>query len=193
MTDRPSLPRATTGRPERCVPYLRVFVTVLAVAILAYGGRFHVIDEVSIYATAANLAARGALDSDQIAWSQWARPPREVQGDFGPDGHVYSQKGWPTVLFPALLVRLALPVARWGLVFAAHFANMPVTALTATVLAGYLRRLGFRPTTAVGVALAYGLGTLAFPYSRLLFGEPVVALGLVVSCHTPRHRERDSR
>ncbi len=168
-----------------------LFLALVAIYLLTYTGRFHVIDEVSIYALAENLAKRGALDTDQILWSQWARPPREVQGDFGRGGHVYSQKGWPTALLPATLVALALPVDRWGLVFAAFFANIPLTALTAVGLAAFLHQLGFTARTATWTALIYGVGTLAWPYSRLLFGEPVATLGLVGALYAA-HRGRET-
>ncbi len=167
-------------------PLVVVSLILLAVYLLAYGGRFHVIDEVSIYALAENMAKRGALDTDQILWSQWARPPKEVQGDFGRGGHVYSQKGFPTAMLPALLVRLVLPFPTWGLVFAAFLANGIVTALTAYVLGLLVRALGYGKRSAALVALTFGLATLALPYARLLFGEPVAALMLVLTAYALR-------
>jgi 4-amino-4-deoxy-L-arabinose transferase-like glycosyltransferase len=58
-----------------------------------------------------------------------------------------------------------------------------VTALTGAVLYWTARRLGFRVEVAALAALAWGLGTLAWPYSRTLFTEPVAALGLSLALY----------
>jgi hypothetical protein len=166
---------------------------LLAAYLLIYAGRFHVIDEVSVYAMSESLAKRGTLDTDQILWTQWVRAPREVQGDFGPDGTLYSKRGFGTAFAPALFIRLALAREGWGLVHAALLTNAFVTALTAVLLAALVRRLGHRPTFSLLLGGVYGLATLALPYARTLFGEPVSALALVAaayslvrSAHNPR-------
>ena len=167
---------------------------LLAVYLLIYGGRFHIIDEVSIYAMAENLAKRGALDTDQILWSQWVRAPREVQGAFGRDGHVFSKKGFGAALIPALFIRLTLGHTSIALTLPAFLTNPFLTALTALVLALYVRALGFRRPTALGLALLYGLATLALPYTRTLFGEPLAALGTLIALYALyRDREADTR
>jgi len=162
---------------------------LLSVYLLIYGGRFHVIDEVSIYAMAENLAKRGALDTDQMLWSQWVRAPREVQGAFGRGGHVYSKKGFGAALIPAAFVRLTLGHTAFGLTFPAFLTNPLLTALTAWLLALYVLALGFRRGTALVLALVYGLATLALPYTRTLFGEPLAALGTVAAL-VALHRDR---
>jgi hypothetical protein len=156
---------------------------LLAAYLLIYGGRFHVIDEVSVYAMSESLAKRATLDTDQIVWTQWVRDAREVQGDFGSDGTVYSKRGFGTAFAPALLIRLALAQTGWGLVYAAFYTNALVTALTAVLLTALIRRLGYRPATALWLGGIYGLATLAMPYARMLFGEPVSALALVAAAY----------
>lgn len=161
-----------------------LFVLLLASYLLIYAGRFHVIDEVSLYSMAESLAKRGTLDTDQIFWTQWVAAPREVQGDFGPDGTLYSKRGFGTAFAPALLIRLGLARQAWGLVYAAFFTNAFVTALSAVVLAAWVRRLGHRPATGLLLGAIYGLATLAMPYARMLFGEPVSALALLVTAYS---------
>ncbi len=169
-----------------------LFLFLLSLYLLIYGGRFHIIDEVSIYAVAENLAKRGSLDTDQILWSQWVRAAREVQGAFGREGHVFSKKGFGAALLPALLVRLALGHPTLGLTFVAFLTNPLFTALTAVMLALYVRRLGFRENTALALALIYGTATLALPYTRMLFGEPMAALGTVAALYA-LHRSETER
>jgi hypothetical protein len=156
---------------------------LIAVYLLIYGGRFHVIDEVSIYAMSENLAKRGTWDTNQLVWSQWVREAREVQGDFGLNGDVYSKKGFGGALLPALLIRLAMASPKWGLVHTAFLTNPLVTALTAVLLAAYMVALGYRASTALALGLVYGLATLALPYSRTLFAEPTAGLGLLTAAY----------
>lgn len=61
----------------------------------------------------------------------------------------------------------------------AGFANALVSALTAAVLLLAALRLGAPRPGAVVLALAYGLGTMAWPYSGSFFSEPLTALLLV--------------
>ena len=174
-----------SGNPVSFASHALGFLGLLLLAgyLLTYGGRFHVIDEASIYAMSDNLARRGSLDTNQLVWTQWVRAPREVQGDFGPSGDLYSKKGFGASLLPALLIRLATLRTDWGLVYAAFFANALVTALGALVLAALVRRLGYRPGTALIMGGVYGLATLAMPYARTLFGEPTVALALLATLY----------
>jgi hypothetical protein len=60
-------------------------------------------------------------------------------------------------------------------------ANAFVTALTAWLLYRCVLELDYRPTVAVLTALAYGLGTMAWPYAKYLFSEPLTTLGLVLA------------
>ena len=171
---------------------LALLVFLLNVYLLVYAGRFHVVDEVSTYAMSESLAKRGSLDTDQIAWTQWARPQREVQGAFGRGGHVYSQKGLATAFLPTALVRLALPHRSIGLTFPAFLANQIFTALTALVLVIYLSSLGYSVCIAIVLGLIYGVATLALPYSRTLFGEPVVAFSIIFSLYA-LYRDKRAR
>ena len=58
-----------------------------------------------------------------------------------------------------------------------------VTALTGVVLYRTARRLAFGAGAAALAVLAWGLGTLAWPYSRTLFTEPTAALGLSLALY----------
>ena len=64
-------------------------------------GRFHIVDEVSLFSVTESVAKRGAFDTNAIAWTQWVNSPGEVLGAFGPEGDDFSKKGgmppqyWP--------------------------------------------------------------------------------------------------
>jgi hypothetical protein len=64
---------------------------------------------------------------------------------------------------------------------AASFLNAFVTAATAVVVFLFAHRLGARTRLAVGCALIYGLGTLAFPYAQSFYSEPLSGLLLLLS------------
>ena len=85
----------------------RAFGIVLLVALLfvvytlTSAGKFHIVDEVSLFSVTESLAQRGTVDTNAIAWTQWVNSPGEVLGAFGPDGQVYSKKG-PAPAFVAV-------------------------------------------------------------------------------------------
>ncbi len=68
------------------------------------------------------------------------------------------------------------PVARARVhVLVFLLAGLPAT-LTAALLARALRRLGTSPGRADGLACAFGLGTIVFPYGLVLYGHALAAL-----------------
>lgn len=162
---------------------LAVGLFLLAVYLLSYRGGFHSADEVSMFAVGESLARFGRFDTDQVAWTQWVTTQREAQGFFGLDGHVYSKKGLALSLFVAPLYVLARLVPGIGLLQTALLLNPLLTALTASFLWLYLRRLGYDRRVATALALTYGLATIAWVYSKFLFSEPLVAFLLLVGAY----------
>ncbi len=65
-----------------------------------------------------------------------------------------------------------------GNVHATLLFNPLVTALTAALLFLYVRQLGFGRATALTSALAFGLTTIAWPYTKTFFREPLATLTL---------------
>lgn len=59
-----------------------------------------------------------------------------------------------------------------------------VTALSVLVLYQVLRALGVARRRSLVLALAYGLGTLAWHYAIVVFGEPLVGLGMLLALLT---------
>ncbi len=89
--------------------------------------------------------------------------------------------GW---LFSLMLVPLYLAarvIPGLGSFQASVLTNSVVTAVTAVVLYRYLKEKGLPPGLRAATALVFGLGTLAWPYSRYLFREPAAGLFLLVT------------
>jgi hypothetical protein len=84
----------------------------------------------------------------------------------------------PVLAAPLFLIAQALPGI--GLAHTVWLFNILITALTAGVLYAYGLALGYRARVAALVALMFGLGTIAWPYSRTFFREPLfTCLGLL--------------
>ncbi len=109
----------------------------------------------------------------------------EVLGAFGPTGEVYSKKG-PAPAFLAvpwhmLLRWLASWEIRIGLLQGTLLWNGLITAATAGLLWLTAVRLGYRERTGAWLGLLFGLCTIAWPYAKHFFGEPLSAFSLL-SC-----------
>jgi len=72
------------------------------------------------------------------------------------------------------------PLADWSRLLIS-LTNCVLTGLTAAALFAWLVTLGFRGRASTLTALAYGLGTAAWPFTRTFLSEPLSALCLVLS------------
>jgi 4-amino-4-deoxy-L-arabinose transferase-like glycosyltransferase len=118
----------------------------------------------------------------------------QQQGSYGPDGHLYSRKGIGTTLVALPTYWLAVQANRLGNVQAAMLTNGLGTALTGLLIYLLLRRLEYGRGIALAVSLAFGLGTMAWPYARTLFSEPLAGLGLMASFYfLVRYRDQRDR
>ena len=153
---------------------LGLFAVLFSVYLLTFSGAYHSSDEMSMLAVTDSLARRGAWDIELFRWMG------EQQGFFGPDGHLYSHKGIGTSL--ALLPHywLALQSHLVPNVQMAMLINGAITALTGVLVYLLLRRLRNSYGASLLAALAFGLGTMAWPYARYLFSESLAGLGLML-------------
>jgi hypothetical protein len=156
---------------------LCLFALLFSVYLLAFGGVYHTSDEMAILTVADSLARRGAVDIDLLRWMG------KQQGDFGPDGRLYSNKGIGMSLAALPFYWLALQSDLVGNVQAGMLANAVITALTGALIFSLLRRLRYGRGVSLGTALAFGLATMAFPYARYLFAESLAGLSLLGSAY----------
>ncbi len=154
---------------------LALFLLLLAAYLFTYTPRVNSSDGLAMFATAESLVRRGALDVEQIRWMDLQ------QGTYGLDGLLYSRKGVGVPLGLLPLTALGLVVPWFGPVSASLLFNAVVTALTGALLLVYLQMLGFSAKSSLLTALAFGLGTLAWPYAKSLFSDPFSGLLLLAA------------
>ncbi|MEX1019893.1 MAG: hypothetical protein WDZ49_09560 [Litorilinea sp.] len=177
-------PACYTANRSLATGYFALFALLVSLYTLTNAGRFHIIDEVSIFAVTDSLVLRSEVNTNAIAWTQWVNSPGEVLGAFGEQGNVYSKKG-PGPAFVAvpwyLLLRgFALLDMDIGMLQGMMLWNGIVTAATALLLWNTATRLGYSQQVGCGLGLLFGLGTIAWPYANMLFGEPLSAFALLL-------------
>lgn len=145
---------------------------LFACYLLTYTAYIDSSDGLAMFATTESMVRRGAIDSNQLLWMG------NQQGNLGPDGDLYSRKGLGMALLAYPLLWIAQLWPALGLAQVAMLLNPILTAWTGGLLFRAGRRLGWSRTTAVAVALSFGLATLAWPFAQTFFSDPVCAFGL---------------
>jgi len=150
---------------------------VLFIYFLSYSSTIHSIDELATVSVAESLL-HGTMQVNRMEWEQERNP---AQNAFGLDGNLYSKKGLgvPLVTLPILSIAKLWPNSR-----AVQFTLLGTALLSAlTVFFFYhlVMSLDYSPTIGTISALALGLGTLLWPYSKWLFSEPFAAFGLCLA------------
>lgn len=138
---------------------------------------------------------------ESLATTGWFNIPRSelflINRNRGVDGLSYSRygPGQSLAAVPFILVgrglALVAPSAS-GLIERLVVLMLPalVTATTALILYDWERRVGFSTRVALIVGLLYGLTSIAWPYSRTFFAEPLATFFLVVAAYGLRRTER---
>ncbi len=152
-----------------------LFFFLFSIYLLAYSPAFHSSDGQAMFATAESLARRGAWDIEQLRWMGLQ------QGTFGLDGLLYSRKGAGQPLLALPLTVLGLMVPFFGTATATLLFGSLLTALTAVLLAAYLQALGFGDRTALLAGLIFGTGTMALPYAKTFFSDPLAGTLLLAT------------
>ncbi len=177
---------AGNGGARRREVALGISLVTLLVAVyfVTYSGYAISRDEWFLFDATESLARRGTLAQNYqfdaytpLALADAQPPP------------VDAEPLQPALAAPLFLAAQALPGI--GLAHTVWLFNVLVTALTAGVLYAYGLALGYRARAAVLTALAFGLGTIAWPYSRTFFREPLFTLlGLSSAYLVLRTRQR---
>jgi hypothetical protein len=164
-------------------PGLALFLALLGWYLLTMSGHTYSSDEETMLAVAESLIESGSFAIEPDFLMNYAA--------LSADGQRYSRYGpgqslalVPFLLLGQLVALLAPPFAE-GLVIRLMLSLLPalVTAATGTLLYAWVRELGYSLRVSLLVALLYGLTSLAWPYSRTLFSEPLGTLLLVLSAY----------
>lgn len=181
----------TAGIPEVDTRLrLFLFCFLLGIYLLVYVPYLDSIDGDAILAVSTSLVRHGSFDIGVIgAQDSLLLFDKARMGSFGLDGMLYSKKGITPSLALLPLVALSELLPWLDTRATAMLFNPLVTAGTAIVLYSLVRRLGYRPRTALVIALIYGVASLPINYVKTLYGEPLAALLLLVSVDAVmRHR-----
>ena len=164
-------------RKENVVQALAVGLFLLSVYLLTYSGEFHSSDGQAMFAVTESLVRRGDYDINQLLWMG------QQQGTYGRDGELYCRKGIATSLLSLPLAWLGLVVPFWGMVQTTLLFNAFVTALTGALVYLYVNRLGYSASVSLVLSLVFGLATLAWPYAKYFFSDPLASLGLFAAAY----------
>lgn len=129
---------------------------------LTFGGHFRSIDELALFAVTENLVLAGDPAPLLVAFARFHNPV----GAFEPG-------------FPLLAAPLYWLASHWHTVSNVHavmLLNPLLTAATGSLLYVFARRLGYSGSGGVALGLAWGLGSMAWPYTKSFLREPAVAL-----------------
>lgn len=156
-----------------------IFLFFLGVYLSGIGERVYSTDGETMLRTTWSIVDRHRLD---IPCTR--RLPNAVRG---PDGRCYGRYGLgqPLAAIPLYLVAKGIKVLVPGadytaliFLFVPRF-NQIITAATCVLLFSCACTLYRSARLGVGLALAYGLGTMAWPYAKFHFSEPLCTLCLL--------------
>jgi hypothetical protein len=164
-------------------PVLWIFVVLLAIYSLTLSGDFMISDGEVVFQTTVALADRGELHLE-------CNPglPQIVPGI---DGLCFSKYGLGMPLLAAVAYRLGTlsarllappgvdPIALGH--FGVSYLNVLLTAVTGALVFRLGRDLYGSRWLALALALIYGLSTSAWPYTKVLFTEPLIACLLLLA------------
>jgi hypothetical protein len=166
--------------PRRVVLLLGAFF--LALYALTMSGHFTSPDEEIMYQVARSMAELRGFGIGGAGGSTFLAVPGADGALYGPYGVVPSALGVPAYLV-GRSVAAALP-PRYAEVVPRFFFAMDdavLSALTCVLVYLFAYRLGYGNRIAILVSLGFGVGTLAWAYSKYAWSEPVTALFLVLA------------
>ncbi|NDJ78479.1 MAG: hypothetical protein GYB65_19695 [Chloroflexi bacterium] len=157
---------------------------LVAVYFFTFNGYAVSRDEWFLFDATESMARRGDL---RVNYEFDAYPPINLAEATPPPADTEPLQP----LLAAPLVWIGEQVPGVGVAQTVWLFSIVVTALTAGVLYAYGLALDYRPVVAVLVALVFGLGTIAWPYSRTFFREPLFTLLALQSAYLmQRTRQR---
>ncbi len=144
-----------------------VFTFLFSVYGLSYSGTFSSDDEHIFAASAQNLARQGSLSIPQVYGNSRLQELSKMP--------FYTAVEPGQAITGAIFVRLADRLGV-GTVHALFWLNPLVTALTGCVVFLTVLTLGYSERAAVLAAVLYGTATIAWPYARTHYRDPLAAL-----------------
>lgn len=148
---------------NRVIPgMLAIFSVLVSIYCLTFSGLFTSIDELGLYAQTESMVQAGNRQVPQLEFAAFHNPVGN------------AEPGFPWIAVP--LYWLAQRSHHLDNVHTVMLLNPLIVAAVAALLYATVRRLGYSRQAAILSALAYGLASIAWPYTRTLYREPLVAL-----------------
>jgi hypothetical protein len=148
-----------------------IFVLLLFTYCLTYSGSFRIDDEHILVARAQSLAFWDQIQYPQVYGNDRVRHLSTVSDEVA-SPVVAIEPG--QALLGSFLFLLASATSAGGV--QAYFTmNLYATAVTGALVYLCVHVLGYRRRTAILTALMYGFGTMAWPYSKTAFRDPLAA------------------
>ncbi|PKO21619.1 MAG: hypothetical protein CVU38_13745 [Chloroflexi bacterium HGW-Chloroflexi-1] len=154
---------------------LGIFIIVSTVYILLFSGVPLSTDEVSLFTGAQSLSQRGVLSATPLYWNRFGTVI------FAAPGHAFPNFEPGQMALAAPLHRIARYFPNVGLLHAVWMFNCFITGATAALLFLVGRRLAYSVGTGAALAGMFALGSIALPYARTFFREPLSGLGLLLA------------
>lgn len=143
--------------------------------MLIYSGRVESRDANRLFDAVSSLVEWGDLRLDLATWEN---PPTAQTREHFPLESAGVEPLQVIAAAPLYLLARALPGI--GLAHTVWLFNVLATALAGVVLFVYARALGCRVGAALLAALAFGVATAVFPYTKTFFREPLTLLMLLL-------------
>jgi hypothetical protein len=152
-----------------------IFFFVLAVYTLSYVGAFKSNDERALFSGTDSFVKRGDFTVNQIYWDYTHVGMRTSDGDMVPN---YE---------PAQMIA-AIPFYLWGRALGAAvqgvmFFGAVVMAAAAALVYLCLLELGYRRRSSSFGAFVFAFATMAWPYSRTFFREPLTVVAYLLAIY----------
>jgi hypothetical protein len=139
---------------------LVIFSALFLIYLLSFNGQFTSIDELNLYSMAESLVQTGSVAVPQVSFAAYHNP---VGG---------QEAGFPLAAAP--LYWLAVRTPFLNNIYTVMMLNPFLVALTAAFIYLCARKLGSGAAGSTLAALAYGLGSLGWPYAQSFYRELLV-------------------
>jgi hypothetical protein len=139
---------------------LGIFSFLFIFYLLTFNGQFTSIDEFNLYAMVESLVQTKSIAVPQVSFAAYHNPVGA------------HEIGYPLLATP--LYWLAVHTPAVNNIYMVMMLNPFLVALTSAFIYLCARRLGYSVTGSTLAALAYGLGSLGWPYAQSFYREPLV-------------------
>lgn len=152
-----------------------LFLFTFFIGLFVFSGSSVSTDEIGLFVGAQSLSQRAILSSSPLYWD----PTGPVV--FGAPGHVYPGFEAAQMVLAAPLHWMARHLPGVGLLHAVWLFNIIVTALSAVLLYRIAFELSGNYKASILLALFFVSTSIALPYARTFFREPLNAFALLLA------------